>query len=215
VIAAIKDLFLAGGAVTDGAEKTEQYRQRAAAIAERQSFATQEDYLASLALVVTLAKDDTARIPRISELSQKSNQFNLTTVRYGPSEIERLMADDSAAVWSLDVADKFGAAGLTGVAILRFADGAATIESLFMSCRVLGRGVEFGVWPAILADAAARGCGVIRARYLPTAKNAQAADFYDRLGLPLTSETDAVRSYEAAIADFAPPPAPWITVQHD
>jgi FkbH-like protein len=80
VIAAIKDLFLAGGAMSDGAEKTEQYRQRAATLTERQEFASQEDYLASLGVTVTLARDDAARTARISELSQKSNQFNLTTI---------------------------------------------------------------------------------------------------------------------------------------
>jgi len=125
------------------------------------------------------------------------------------------MADPDAAVWALDVADKFGAAGLTGVVVMRLAGEVATIESFFMSCRVLGRGVEFSIWPAILADAAAHGCRTLNARYLPTAKNAQAADFYDRLGLPLASEVDGARNYEAAIADFAPPPSPWITVQHD
>ena len=215
VIARIKDLFLAGGASTDGAGKTEQYRQRAEAIAEQGRFASQEEYLASLGLTVTLARDDASRVVRVSELSQKSNQFNLTTVRYGPAEIERLMADPDAAVWALDVADKFGAAGLTGVVVMRFDGETATIESLFMSCRVLGRGVEFGVWPAILADAAAHGCRLLRARYLPTAKNAQAADFYDRLGLPLADEAGGARNYAVAIADFAPPPSPWITVQHD
>jgi FkbH-like protein len=215
VIARIKDLFLAGGASTDGAGKTEQYRQRAEAIAEQGRFASQEEYLASLGLTVTLARDDARRIARISELSQKSNQFNLTTVRYGPAEIERLMTDPDAAVWALDVADKFGAAGLTGVVVMRFAGDVATVESLFLSCRVLGRGVEFGVWPTILADAAARGCRTVRAKYLPTAKNAQAADFYDRLGLPLANEADGARNYEMAIADFTPPPSPWITVQHD
>ena len=218
VIAAIKDLFLAGGAMTDGAQKTEQYRQRAAAIAEQQSFATQEEYLASLGLTVTLSKDDPARIPRISELSQKSNQFNLTTVRYTSGGIEALMADPDAAVWSLEVADKFGAAGLTGVVVIRFADETATVESLFMSCRVLGRGVEFAIWPAIFADAAAHGCTRVEAGFRPTDKNAQAADFYDRLGLTLTDETGGemgvARSYAAEIAAFAPPPTPWIEVSN-
>lgn len=215
VIAQIKDLFLAGGASTDGAEKTEQYRQRAAALAEQQSFATQEDYLASLGMTVTLARDDRGRIGRISELGQKSNQFNLTTIRYAPGDIEVLMSDPAAAVWTLEVADKFGAAGLTGVVVVRRAGDTATIESLYMSCRVLGRGIEFAIWPTILAHAASLGCTRARAAYRPTAKNSQAADFYDRLGLLLTGEADGARSYETPIAGFAPPPSPWIKVLHD
>ncbi|HEY1750562.1 MAG TPA: HAD-IIIC family phosphatase [Caulobacteraceae bacterium] len=215
VIAAIKDLFLAGGASADRADKTEQYRQRAAALAEQARFETQEAYLASLGLTVTLARDDARRVARIAELSQKSNQFNLTTVRYSAGDIERLMQDPAAAVYSLEVADKFGSAGLTGVVVVRCEGGTAAVESLFMSCRVLGRGVEFAIWPAIFADAAARGCTRVRAEYRPTAKNAQAADFYDRLGLPLAGEADGVRTYETDIAAVAPPPSPWIKVMHD
>jgi len=215
VIAAIKDLFLAGGATTDGGAKTEQYRQRAQALAAQQAFATHEDYLASLDLTVTLARDDRTRTARIAELSQKSNQFNLTTVRYSAREIDRLTADPSVAVWSLDVADRFGAAGLTGVVVVRCDGDMATIESLFMSCRVLGRGIEFAIWPSIFADAAARGCRRVQASFRPTAKNAQAADFYDRLGLPLTAEAEGMRSYEIALAALSPPPSPWIKVLHD
>ena len=215
VIASIKDLFLAGGAVSDGRAKTEQYRQRAQALAEQQAFATHEDYLTSLGLTVTLTRDAVPRIARIAELSQKSNQFNLTTVRYSAPQIEGLMADPAVAVWSLDVADRFGAAGLTGVVVVRFAGDTVTVESLFMSCRVLGRGVEFAIWPVIFADADARGCRRLQASYLPTAKNAQAADYYDRLGLPLTAEAQGVRSYEIALTDFTPPPSPWIEVLHD
>lgn len=215
VIARIRELFLAGGGSTDGAEKTEQYRRRAQALAEQQAFATQEDYLASLGLTVALSRDAAARVARISELSRKSNQFNLTTVRYTPADIERLMADPQAAVWSLEVADKFGASGLTGVVVMRHAGEAATVESLFMSCRVLGRGIEFSIWPAIFGAAAAAGCVRVEAAYRPTAKNGQAADFYDRLGLPLTGEDGGTRTYGAAIAGFAPPPTPWIEVLHD
>jgi FkbH-like protein len=215
VIAAIKDLFLAGGASTEGAAKTEQYRQRAQALEQRQAFATQEEYLASLDLTVTVGRDEAARVARISELSLKSNQFNLTTVRYQPGDIERLMSDPDAAVYALDVADKFGAAGLTGVVVVRYVGEAAIIESLFMSCRVLGRGIEFAIWPKIFADAAARGCTRVEAAYRATAKNAQAADFYDRLGLQLIAQGPAERTYERAIAGFAPPPSPWIKVLHD
>ena len=213
VIAAIKDLFLAGGAMTDGTEKTEQYRTRAQALAEQQAFETQEEYLASLGLTVTLARDDTTRVARISELSQKSNQFNLTTIRYTPADIARLMADPAAAVWSLEVADKFGAAGLTGVVVVRREGETASVESLFMSCRVLGRGIEFAIWPTIFADA--HGCTRIEAAYRPTEKNGQAADFYDRLGLPLAGEADGARTYAADLAAFAPPPSSWIKVLHD
>ena len=215
VIAAIKDLFLAGGVMAEGEDKTEQYRTRALAIAERQQFDNQEDYLASLGLTVTLARNDQARVGRISELSQKSNQFNLTTIRYAPSQIEGLMTDPEAGVYSLEVADRFGAAGLTGVIVMRHGGEVAIVESLIMSCRVLGRGVELAIWGPIFADAAARGCRRVEALYRPTAKNGQTADFYDRLGLTLIGESDGARTYSADLTAFEPPPTPWIEVRRD
>jgi predicted enzyme involved in methoxymalonyl-ACP biosynthesis len=99
--------------------------------------------------------------------------------------------------------------------VVRYAGPAAEVESLFMSCRVLGRGVEFAIWPTIAADAAAHGCERLQAAYRPTPKNAQAADFYDRLGLPLTaSGPEGGRAYAVALSAFAPPPKPWIKVLH-
>jgi FkbH-like protein len=190
--------------------KTEQYRRRADAEALKAEFASQEDYLASLRLRVELSCDKIDSVARISELTAKSNQFNLTTRRYSESEIRALMASPDASVYSLVVGDKFGSAGLTGIAILRWQNGTAEIDSFLMSCRVIGRGVEFAIWSEILRDAAARGCTDIAADYLPTAKNAQVADFYDRLGLAPSDDSASARRYRAKLGDVMPPAAPWI-----
>jgi predicted enzyme involved in methoxymalonyl-ACP biosynthesis len=110
------------------------------------------------------------------------------------------------------VSDKFGNAGLTGVAVLRWAGETAEVDSFLMSCRVIGRGVEFAIWPAILRDATARGCTRIAATYSPSAKNAQVANFWDRLGLSPTTTDDGIRHYRAPIDGFTTPPTPWIEV---
>jgi FkbH-like protein len=215
VVAGIKALFLAGGIAADSKGKTEQYRQRAGAEELKAQFDTQEDYLASLELKVELSRNARASAARISELSQKSNQFNLTTRRYSVAEVERMMAGDSHAVYSLVVGDKFGNAGLTGVATMRYDGAVAHIENFFMSCRVIGRGVETGIWSRIVADAIARGCTELRAEFIPSAKNAQVADFYARLGLPLLSESgEGVRRYGIAAADFAAPATTWIEMTY-
>jgi predicted enzyme involved in methoxymalonyl-ACP biosynthesis len=76
---------------------------------------------------------------------------------------------------------------------------------------VLGRGVETAVWPQIVDDAVARGCSELRADFVPTAKNAQVADFYDRLGLRIAAEADdGSRSYRIEADDFDTPPPAWI-----
>ncbi len=217
VVAEIKSLCLAGGIAVDSKGKTEQYRQRAEAEELKAQLGSQEEYLASLELKVELTRNARTSVGRISELSQKSNQFNLTTVRYGAAEIEQMMGssgDNSHAVYSLVVSDKFGNAGLTGVAVIRYEGQTAIIENFLMSCRVIGRGVETGIWSRIVADALRRGCTVLRASYLPSAKNAQVADFYDRLGIPMIKESGGARHYEMAAADFATQPSPWIKMNY-
>jgi len=215
VVRELKELFLAGGIAADSRAKTEQYRQRAGAEQLKAQFESQDEYLASLELKVALSRNARASVARISELSQKSNQFNLTTRRYSVAEVEQMMDSADHAIYSLAVSDKFGPAGLTGVAVMRYDDGVAHVENFLMSCRVIGRGVETGVWPRIVADAVARACTELRAEFVPSAKNAQVADFYDRLGLPLLAETpEGVRRYAIHAADFAAPATTWIEMTY-
>ncbi|TKJ21499.1 HAD-IIIC family phosphatase [Blastococcus sp. CCUG 61487] len=214
VIEHVKELFLAGGVTAESKDKTEQYRQRAAAEELRARSVDHESYLASLQLTVQLGRDVPADAPRVSELSQKSNQFNLTTRRMSVADVERYMADPDHRVYSLVVGDTFGSAGLTGAVVVRYEGERAHVDNFFLSCRVLGRGVETSIWSTIVADAQARGCTELVAEYLPTAKNAQVADFYNRLGLRLTAETEGSRSYAIGTAEFDTPPPTWIELTH-
>jgi FkbH-like protein len=215
VVAEIKSLFLAGGIDASSKGKTEQYRQRAGAEELKAQSGSQEEYLASLELKVELTRNARASAARISELSKKSNQFNMTTYRYSVAEIEQMMVGDSHAVYSLVVSDKFGNAGLTGVAVMRYEGATAIIENFFMSCRVIGRGVETGIWTRIVADAVKRRCTELRAEFIPSAKNAQVADFYNRLCLPLIQESaEGARQYNIAAVNFAAPANSWIEMTY-
>ena len=215
VVREIKELFLAGGIAADSRGKTQQYRQRADAVAMQAQFDSQDAYLASLELKVELSCNAAASMARISELSMKSNQFNLTTRRYSEAEVLQMMQFPSFTVYSLSVSDKFGKAGLTGVVFMRYLNGIAHIDNFLMSCRVIGRGVETAIWSQIAIDAAKRGCTEIQAEFIPSAKNAQVADFYDRLGLPLIeAAAEGTKHYRAAVATFSPPQTPWIELTY-
>lgn len=211
----IKELFLCGGVSAESRSKTEQYRLRQAAQDSLQQFATHDEYLASLDLRVELRRDDPAHAARISELTLKSNQFNLTTLRLNLGEIRERMEGSDHSVYSLTVSDRFGSSGLTGVLLVRWHGEVAEVEAFLMSCRVIGRGVEFSIWPRIARDAAARGCRSLQAEYRPTPKNAQVADFYDRLGLPPAEASDGIKRYRVALESFNPPAADWIKVNYD
>lgn len=203
-------MFLAGGVSEGAASKTDQYRRRAAAAEAKTGFASHEEYLSSLALEAALHRDRPAEAPRIAELSQKSNQFNLTTRRYTPREIEQLMANADADVFSVTVRNRFGDSGLTGVLVMRADGDAVHIDNFLMSCRVLGQGVEFSLWSAVIDRARARGATRITADFIATAKNAQVRDFYDRLGLDLVDDDGTRRRYSRALAGFLPPISSWV-----
>jgi FkbH-like protein len=214
LLSEIKKLFLAGGVTEESKSKTLQYRQRSEAEALKAQFENQDEYLASLGLKVELSLNLRSSLPRISELSMKSNQFNLTTTRYSEAEILSMMDHDNFAVYSLVVSDKFGNAGLTGVVIVKYEGDKAVVDNFYMSCRVIGRGVEMVIWHQIIANAINRGCTQLHAKYLNSAKNSLVNDFYDRLGLSVVDQFNAGREYGVSLTDFSPPPTSWITTEY-
>lgn len=198
--ARIAELFANGAPAAAAPGKTDQYRLRATVEGERARHATEADYLRSLQLEVDLRTDERMALERITELTAKSNQFNLTTRRYGAAELAAAMDSPDATVLSLHVRDRFGDHGLTGVAVVRFDSPVAHVDAFLMSCRVIGRGIERACWPLVAALAAARDCTELHASYLPTAKNPQVARFWDDLGLRLAAEDDRGRHYAADLA---------------
>jgi predicted enzyme involved in methoxymalonyl-ACP biosynthesis len=116
-----------------------------------------------------------------------------------------------STVYSFEVSDRFGKCGVTGVIVLDFAPEHAVVDAFLMSCRVIGRGVEFAVWPAVLDDTRKHGKRGLSASYLPSAKNAQVADFFDRLGLSKVAETeDGGHRYEVQLNDFRLADSDWV-----
>ena len=132
---------------------------------------TEEDFLASLKLEVCVRPAAGFDLARITQLVNKTNQFNLTTRRYTLDQVAAFVKADDAEVFCVKVTDRFGDYGLVGVGIVKFQDGMAELDSLLMSCRVLGRGVETAMISHAVDLARARGTRSLRGLYLPTRKN--------------------------------------------
>jgi FkbH-like protein len=147
------------------------------------------EYLKSLETVVTIDKANKFNIPRISQLTQKTNQFNLTTRRYLEDEISRMASSDNFLVVSLRVEDKFGDSGLTGVAIVEKGNEKWRIDSFLLSCRVLGRQVEETLLAYIIDQAERSGAKVLVGEFIPTKKNAPAKDFLPKRGFTKVETT--------------------------
>jgi FkbH-like protein len=148
-----------------------------------------EDYIATLQLSVDIHCNDKTWIPRISQLTLKTNQFNVTTRRYGEKEIEEFMK--GGYVYGADVNDKFGSYGITILAIvLPDGEGRARIDTFLMSCRVLGRGIEDVFIDAIIKELKQKNISRVVAEFIPTAKNEPAKNFFQKNGFFIQENSD-------------------------
>lgn len=151
-------------------------------LASHQQFQNMEDYLASLEMKVIIQYANAFSIPRIAQLTQKTNQFNMTTKRYTKTDIEDMVRSDNFLVFSCTVLDKFGDNGIVGVCIIELKDLSAHIDSFLMSCRVLGRNVEYAFLNKIICLLKEKGIKTVSALYLKTAKNRANENFYTQAG---------------------------------
>lgn len=170
------------------------------------------EYLSALEqrLVVRLVDDRT--LARTAQMHQRTNQFNLTTLRLGEAEISAL-ADDPKGGLALvgHVTDRFGDHGLVIAATVDIDGGEASIRTFLMSCRVIGREVERAFVGALIEELASRGVARVRGVYVPTAKNAMVRDFYDSCGFSLVGDEGSGTIWSFAIGETAPPRSTYVT----
>ena len=164
-------------------QRTRQYQEEARRNAVLQRFDNEMDFLANLQMVSEVKAFDEFDIPRVAQLSQRSNQFNLRTIRYTEADIKQLSADPNFYTISLSLKDRFGDHGLIGIVILKKQDDDTLfMDSWIMSCRVLKRGMENFTINTIADLARANGFKRVMGEYLPTKKNGIVKDHYLTLG---------------------------------
>jgi FkbH-like protein len=125
---------------------------------------------------------DKFNTPRVSQLTLRSNQFNLRTVRYTEDEISKIASSDNYITLALTLEDKFGDNGLISVVILKKQLGELFIDTWIMSCRVLKRGMENFTLNEIIGTAKQQGFKKVIGEFLPTKKNGMVKDHYLNLG---------------------------------
>lgn len=193
----------------DDRARTEQYRanqQRATLAAATTDMGA---YLRSLDMTLAWRRFDRTGLARVTQLINKSNQFNLTTRRYTEEEVAAVMADERAFGLQLRLTDRFGDNGIIAVVIGRLADAETVeIDTWLMSCRVLGRRVEQATLELIVAQAARLGAKRIVGRYRRTPKNNMVADHYPKLGFATIEEGPEAGTYALDLVDHATPDLP-------
>lgn len=191
-----------------------------AAESEREGFkkrsGTIEEYLFGLRMEVWINEAVPTDVPRVYQLVQKTNQFNLTTRRHSSAQIEAFLSSDRAAVYVLRNRDAFGDNGLVGIAVLINEEGAAAptwrIDSLLMSCRVLGRTIEQCFLHHLVSEAQKRDARFVIGEFIPTSKNALVQNFYRDSGFSCVESVEAGSRWLLDLAVYTPPSLPWLRV---
>lgn len=172
----------------DDLKRNEMYLANEQRNRMQKNFVDYGDYLRSLEMKAQIGAFDPAYFSRIAQLTNKSNQFNLTTHRYSQSEIEQIAADPQYLTLCGRLADKFGDNGVVSIVIGRKEKDVLHIELWLMSCRVLKRGMEYAMMDTLVKQC--RDCGIrqIYGCFYPTAKNAMVKDFYALQGFEKLEE---------------------------
>lgn len=174
----------------DDRKRNEMYKANIQREAQQASFADYHEYLLSLQMKGIIKPFEPMYMARIAQLTNKSNQFNLTTKRFTQAQIEQTAADENFLTLYGKLEDKFGDNGVVSVVIGRQEKNRLHLELWLMSCRVLKRDMEFAMMDTVIAHCKKRGIEEIIGYYYPTAKNAMVKDFYALLGFEKTEEKE-------------------------
>lgn len=183
-------------------DRTKQYQVEAQRVSFCKTFTNEVDFLKSLNMVSTVGGFTKFNIPRVAQLSQRSNQFNLRTIRYTEADIAGIAKDPDVIDLCFTLEDKFGDNGLIAVVIMKKLDDETLfVDTWFMSCRVLKRGMELFILNTMVEKAKAAGYKRIVGEYLPTPKNKMVENHYLGLGFAMIEGTLSSR-YELIIDKY-------------
>jgi FkbH-like protein len=202
LIKKLKDLFFNPKTTDEDLKKTTLYLQEQKRKENLNVHDTIDDYLESLGLKLNLLWNNAASVSRIAQMTQKTNQFNLTTKRYTESDIIQLIENSNYEILSISVQDKFGDYGITGLCIIKFIDSCAIIDSFLMSCRIIGRNIEFAFFDQVIKFLTTKRVKTITANYSKTLKNSQVESFYESLGFNIVSSDQTSKDYSLEIRKY-------------
>jgi FkbH-like protein len=196
---------------------SDEDRKRSAYYAEQRqrkefekNVASVEDYYYSLNQRVELAPVSNGTLSRAADLLKKTNQFNLTTRRHGEPEVAKLAADPNWNVYLARVTDRFGDNGIVGVCITHRAGEICEIDTLLLSCRVIGRTVETAILHYLAEENRSRGIKQLEGWFLPTAKNKPAEAFYSSHKFTEKAKTDDGTLWSLDLREISIECPPWI-----
>jgi FkbH-like protein len=209
--------FDAAVVTDDDVNRLNEYKAQAQRAELADSAGSRDEFLASLGIVCTFLSALDAPLARSVQLLAKTNQFNLTTRRHSAAEVEEFASTPGGQAIAIRVRDRFGDAGVVGLALARNQGDSCFIDSLLLSCRVIGRGIETALLAHLGANAIRTGAKKLIGEFIPTKKNAPCADFYTDHGFALDSSLNNAQTgsifYQLNLTNSAPKSPQWLTLE--
>tara|TARA_R110002096_G_scaffold74101_1_gene175670 strand:- start:232072 stop:233658 length:1587 start_codon:yes stop_codon:yes gene_type:complete len=175
--------------------KTKQYIENKKRSQAKNKFVNVDEYIASLEMTLYPKLVDEFSAVRVAQMTQKTNQFNLTTKRYEVADILEF-AQKGHLVYHMAVTDKFGDSGITLLSIAKINGDSAEIDLFLLSCRILGRGIETEFFKGLMNQLVERGVKKVNAQFIPSKKNKQTEEFYERMGMELVNtDSSGIKNY--------------------
>jgi len=214
---ASQPFFDAAVITADDINRLSDYKAQAQRVDLASSAGSRDEFLASLDIVCTFISALDAPLERSVQLLAKTNQFNLTTRRYSAAEVEDFAADYASGAIAVRVRDRFGDAGVVGLALSRIEGDSCRIDSLLLSCRVIGRGIETAILAHLAKAAVQAGAKRLVGEFIATRKNAPCAAFYSEHGFVQDASRDIARPdsvfYHFDLTASAPMSPEWLTLE--
>jgi FkbH-like protein len=209
--------FDAAVVTDDDVNRLQEYKAQSQRAELASNAGSRDEFLASLGIVCTFLSALDAPLARSVQLLAKTNQFNLTTRRRSAVEVEEFAASPGGQAVVIRVRDRFGDAGVVGLALARTEGDSCIIDSLLLSCRVIGRGIETALLAHLADNAIRAGAKHLIGEFIATKKNAPCADFYPDHGFvkgtsPKDAQTDAI-FYQLDLTTSAPTSPGWLTLE--
>ena len=186
----------------DDLEKTKQYKAQFVREEEKSRHKSIEDYLSSIGIEISINENDCSQVPRITQLTQKTNQFNLTTKRYTENQIKGFIEGKSHKIFSVKVKDKFGESGLSAIVIVNENHPIVDIDTFILSCRIMGRNIEKAIMNFIIDYYSNLGFKEIFSAYFPTVKNKPVLKLYEGFGFEIKKADEDKKYYKVKISEY-------------
>ena len=193
---AYKDYFLSLEVTGEDTKKTAMYRAENQRKAEMSSAVSMDEYLKRLEMTMDIHIMLPEEEKRVTQLTNKTNQFNVTTRRYSEEEIHSFAVSENSDVITVHMSDKYGEQGLVSVLILKYDGDKAEIDTFLMSCRVMGRNAEIEIISRIKQLLERKNIQIVHAAYLKTAKNAPVAGLFEKLGFTNMFDSNERKEYK-------------------